>query len=424
MEEWDTRPLSDFVDTDRSICYGIVQPGSAVSNGIPIVRVNNFVGGGIETADALKVDSEIEAKYNRSRLQGGELLITLVGSMGLTAIAPKELRGWNVARAVGVVPLRADADKRWINFVIRGKSAQDFIRTRANTTVQATFNLKDLAELPITYPPDPARSAMSSMLSALDDKIELNRQMNESLETMARAIFKDWFVDFGPTRAKMESRAPYLAQDIWSAFPDHFDDEGRPKGWGVSSVYEIADVIYGAPFSSRLFNIERRGRPLIRIRDLPSETPGVWTPEDHPKGYVVRAGDIVVGMDGEFRAYLWGGDDAWLNQRVCVFRPKAGFSAAFVRNSIIDLLAHVEATEIATTVIHLGKNDIDRFQVVLATRDLISKFGSVCQPLYDRIVTNKIESRALAAMRDLLLPKLMSGEIRIKDVENIIGGAS
>jgi type I restriction enzyme, S subunit len=86
----------------------------------------------------------------------------------------------------------------------------------------------------------------------------------------------------------------------------------------VGSVYDIADVMYGAPFASSQFNTEGLGKPLIRIRDLANETPGVWTPEVHPKGYKVRPGDIVVGMDGEFRAYLWGGAEAWLNQRVCV----------------------------------------------------------------------------------------------------------
>ena len=103
------------------------------------------------------------------------------------------------------------------------------------------------------------------------------------------------------------------------------------------------------------------GRPLVRIRDLRDESPGVYTPEVHPKGYVIKPGDVVVGMDGEFRAYLWGGEEAWLNQRVCVFAPKADVTAAFLRSTIEPQLAHIEATETATTVIHLGKGDIDRF---------------------------------------------------------------
>ena len=186
-----------------------------------------------------------------------------------------------------------------------------------------------------------------------------------------------------------------------------------PKGWKVVPIYEIADVIYGAPFSSALFNDKEGGRPLIRIRDLPKECPGVWTPEVHPKGYLVHAGDVVVGMDGEFRAYLWGGSDAWLNQRVCVFVPRQGVSAAFVRESISGLLAEVEATETATTVIHLGKNDIDRFKVIVPDPQVLAGFNRHCQPLYDAVIAKKQESRTLACQRDALLPRLLSGELTV-----------
>jgi type I restriction enzyme S subunit len=243
--------------------------------------------------------------------------------------------------------------------------------------------------------------------------------MNQTLEAIAWSIFKDWFVDFGPTRAKAEGRVPYLDRDLWSLFPGRLDDEEKPEGWGLRSIYEVAEVIYGVPFASAQFNTERLGEPLIRIRDLAAESPGVWTPEVHPKGYKVCKGDIVVGMDGEFRAYVWGGEEAWLNQRVCVFVPKPGFSAAFVRNSIIAPLAHVEETETATTVIHLGKADIDRFLIVMPQTGIIPAFNNLAQPLYDRIVANKCESRTLARTRDLLLPKLISGEIRIRDLGTI-----
>jgi type I restriction enzyme S subunit len=192
-----------------------------------------------------------------------------------------------------------------------------------------------------------------------------------------------------------------------------------PNGWEVGSIYEIADVVYGAPFASSQFNSDGNGRLLIRIRNLADESPGVWTPEEHPKGYTVRPGDIVVGMDGEFRAYLWGGAEAWLNQRVCAFVPKPGYSAAFVRNSIIVPLAQVEATETATTVIHIGKNDIDRFTVIVPRSPLAEAFNRICQPWYDRIVANKQQSRTLAALRDTLLPKLISGELMVAHLKTL-----
>jgi type I restriction enzyme S subunit len=232
-------------------------------------------------------------------------------------------------------------------------------------------------------------------------------------------LFKSWFVDFDPVRAKLDGREPVgMDRATASRFPSCFQDSEIgpiPQGWHLGSIHEAADVVYGAPFASNHFNANCDGKPLIRIRDLSDESPGVWTPEVHPKGYTVQAGDIVVGMDGEFRAYLWGGVPAWLNQRVCVFAPKSGFCAAFIRNSIIAPLAEVEATETATTVIHLGKNDIDRFKTIIPLPEVHAEFAKRCQPLYDQIVANKQQSRTLAALRDALLPRLMSGELSVAD---------
>ncbi|MEO7853489.1 MAG: hypothetical protein ABIR94_14735, partial [Rubrivivax sp.] len=129
------------------------------------------------------------------------------------------------------------------------------------------------------------------------------------------------------------------------------------------------------------------------------------------------AGDVVVGMDGEFRAYLWGGEEAWLNQRVCVFAPKTGVPSAYLRATIEPQLAHVEATETATTVIHLGKGDIDRFVALLPPPAVLSSFAEIVNPLYARIVLNKQTGRTLASLRDTLLPRLISGRLRLPDAD-------
>lgn len=254
---------------------------------------------------------------------------------------------------------------------------------------------------------------IARILSVLDNKIGINCRINQTLEAMAQAIFKSWFVDFDPVKAKIaakaEGRDPLRAAmtaicgkpdaELDTLPPDQFaplaataalfPDEMEaselgeiPDGWRAASIYEIADVIYGAPFSSKRFNATGKGLPIVRIRDLKDESPAVWTDESHPKGYLLTKGDIVVGMDGEFRAYLWGGAPAWLNQRVCVFKPKSPHGAAFVRCSIAAPLAHIEATEVATTVIHLGKGDIDKFLVVVPDEAISLAFGSIADSLY------------------------------------------
>ena len=185
------------------------------------------------------------------------------------------------------------------------------------------------SEIEISVPPLAQQRAIAATLSVLDLKIDLNRRMNETLEEMARAIFKDWFVDFGPTRAKAAGREPYLAPELWDLFPHALDDEDRPVGWTEASIYEFSEVVYGAPFASKQFNSENIGVPLIRIRDLATHAPGVSTEQVHKKGHMIEPGDIVVGMDGEFRLYIWKGPKAWLNQRVCHFEPKPGIPKPF-----------------------------------------------------------------------------------------------
>lgn len=320
-----------------------------------------------------------------------------------------------------VVP-KSEFDMRWLYYAIKHyKLGEVDDGSPIPSTTRAAVYMLD-----IDVPPPPEQRAIAHILGTLDDKIELNRRMNETLEAMARALFKSWFVDFDPVRAKAEGRDPGLPQHLADLFPDSFEDSelGRiPRGWRAASIYEITDVVYGAPFASAQFNTKGIGEPLIRIRDLANESPGVWTPEVHAKGYRVHPGDIVVGMDGEFRAYLWGGADAWLNQRVCVFIPKGDASSAFVRNSIVKPLADVEATETATTVIHLGKGDIDRFAIVIPSDDVLAAFNTNCQPWYERIVAGKQEARTLAALRNTLLPKLVSGELQVEEPARFLRGS-
>ncbi len=296
-------------------------------------------------------------------------------------------------------------------------------------SAQPSLNRNFVYTKSITVPPPKEQRAIAHILGTLDDKIELNRKQNETLEAMARALFKAWFVDFEPVRAKLEGRwqrgqsLPGLPAHLYDLFPDRLVESELgeiPEGWRVGSVYDIADVRYGAPFASSKFNSNGNGLPLVRIRDLRDERPGVWTPEIHPKGYLIQPGDIIVGMDGEFRAYLWGGEPAWMNQRICAFHPKQPYCSVFVRNAIEPHLARVEATEIATTVIHLGKGDIDEFRVVIPKDKVVREFERLGQPLFDKIVLSKLQSAILTKQRDTLLPKLISGELRIPDAEKFV----
>jgi len=222
----------------------------------------------------------------------------------------------------------------------------------------------------------------------------------------------------------MEGREPYLPADLWQLFPDRLDEEGKPEGWEFRSVYDFANVVYGAPFASKQFNTAGAGTPLIRIRDLASHEPGVWTEQIHPKGHLIDPGDIVVGMDGEFRLHVWKGQPAWLNQRVCHFEPLPGVPSSFLTEALVEPLAFFERGKVGTTVIHLGKSDIDTFRLLHPGDSVLKAFGHLAEPWLAAIVRNALESRTLAQLRDTLLPKLISGELRIADAEKFVERAA
>ena len=278
----------------------------------------------------------------------------------------------------------------------------------------------NLNRVSLLTPPLPEQRGIAYILGTLDDKIEMNRLMNETLETMARALFKDWFVDFGPTRAKIEGRDPYLAPEIWDLFPDKLDEDGKPEGWKLRSLSDFANVVYGAPFASKQFNADKIGVPLIRIRDLATHEPGVSTEQIHKKGHLIEPGDIVVGMDGEFRLHVWKGPRSWLNQRLCHFEPKRGVPKAFLAEALKTPLAFFERGKVGTTVIHLGKSDIDTFEILQPGQTLLKAFAGIAEALLDRTVGNALQSRTLVQTRDLLLPKLMSGKIRVGDADKFV----
>ena len=425
MDNWPQYPLESFVDPERSISYGIVQPGKSKVHGVPIVRVNNFKDGCVDIRDALTIDPEIEAKFKRSRLQGGELLLTLVGTMGLCAIVPNELHGWNVARAVGVVPLKGDVDKRWLTFALRSQPSQDFIETHANTTVQPTFNLRDLARLPIPMPPDNVRLPASELLSALDDKIDLNRRMNETLEAMARAIFKDWFVDFGPTRAKAEGRTPYLAPELWELFPDALDDEDKPVGWSFATLTTLADM---NPESWSRKNCPEE----VEYVDLANTKWGRieatqrfgWQDAPSRAKRVLRPGDTIVGMvrpgNGSF-AFI--GDPgltgstgfAVLRPLELRYRTLVFLSATAPEN--IQRLANLADGAAYPAV---RPEVVGATEITVPHDAVTSSFSALVSPILDQMVSNKREDNTLAQARDLLLPKLMSGEIRLAEAEKAL----
>lgn len=294
-------------------------------------------------------------------------------------------------------------DWRHLKYVLLAE--HETIKRFAHGTTHQTVYFPEVKAFHVLTPPIDEQRRIVQVLGALDDKIEDNRRIAKTLEEIVATLFKARFVDFVDQDDLVESEIGPI-----------------PSGWEVGSIYDVAAVTYGRPFKSALFN-ENEGIPLIRIRDLASDNPSVLTPEKRDDARLIAAGDIVVGMDGEFRAHLWSGPDAWLNQRVCVFDPRDGVSRAYLLEAIKRPLAFFEATKSGTTVIHLGKRDIDTFQIALPPDSAMEEFARTVDPLLKTAVALQVESRTLLAIRDSLLPRLVSGDLRVNRTNSLATSA-
>jgi type I restriction enzyme S subunit len=420
---WRYESLGDLVE-ERGVSYGIVQPGNEISDGVPIVRVNNVRNGRIDTTDMLRVGADIESKFKRSRLRGGEVLLTLVGTLGEVAIVPDNLRGWNVARAVGVIPVRKDPGSLWVSICLRSAFIQHCIRTWATTTVQATFNLRDLAKLPIPIPPTKAREAIAAVLGALDDKIELNRRMNATLEAMARALFQSWFVDFDPVRAKLDGRQPVGMDKATAAlFPEHFahgEHHMLPVGWSPAAIESIS--------AANAWTLSKNDHPpKLEYVEISEVSRGnIANIAIYPRGEEpsrarrrLRHGDTVLSTvrpnRGSYFLSLNPPDNRVASTGFAVLTPSevpwSFLHAALTQPEVFDHLGQMADGGAYPAV---SPEVIGAMEVALPSQPgILEAFHRHCAPLFEQAEANRAQSRTLSTLRDTLLPKLLSGELQI-----------
>ncbi|GAN78778.1 restriction endonuclease subunit S [Acidocella aminolytica] len=296
-----------------------------------------------------------------------------------------------------------------------GGSARSFLRR------------DDVRTLKFILPDQRTQGLIGELLKALDDKIELNRRMNETLEAMARAIFKDWFVDFGPTRAKMEGRASYLAPDIWSLFPDRLDDDGKPERWRTGKLGDVAKQV-GQTVSPETLDPET---PYIGLEHMPRRSIALSEWEGAGKvtsgKLAFQRGDFLFGkLRPYFHKVGIAPLDGICSTDIVVLNARERSAAAFVLACISqdEFVAFTDRTSDGTKMPRTSWSRMERYGLCLPDGAALEAFNAFANPMLGRIVANIHESRTLAATRDLLLPKLMSGEVRVKDAEKLVGEAT
>jgi type I restriction enzyme S subunit len=330
---------------------------------------------------------------------------------------------------------KTELDMRWLYYaMVHHKLGEiDDGSPIPSTTRSAVYHCE------LEVPDVNEQRAIAAVLGSLDDKIDLNWRMNETLEAMARAIFKSWFVDFDPVRAKAEDRDTGLAPDLAKLFPKRFGTDGLPEGWQTKKIQELPVRIAMGPFGSRIKteNFVGSGVPVIRggnLRDGFVDEDFVFvTPEKAQElgSAAAFSGDIVIThrgtlgqvgkipSDSNYNKYIVsqsqmllgsGGSYVSLHFLYEFFRSPAGLAA---------LLANTTTTGVPA--IARPTTSLRAIELIYPSNSVLKEFDRIVHELEARRVAAKVENETLAALRNLLLPKLMSGEIRIKDVKKLIG---
>ena len=267
--------------------------------------------------------------------------------------------------------------------------------------------------------------AIAHILGTLDEKIELNRRMNETLEEMARAIFKDWFIDFGPTRAKMEGREPYLPTEVWDLFPDSLGDSELgpiPEGWLVKTLGDLCHKPqYGYTASA---NEDPVGPHLLRITDINKSSWIDWNTvpyceitDDSFNKYRLGKGDVLIARmaDPGYGVLIEESLDAVFASYLIRFRLLAECQTRLIqywmRSPNYWELVRARAT--GTTRLSLNAKVLSSFPLVVPPDSIATAFAGNVESVRSRVIANATESRNLAAMRDALLPKLVSGVLQV-----------
>lgn len=404
--EWDTAPIKavttvvtdyvangSFASLAENVKYKSVEDEAVL---IRLVDYNNDFAG-----DFVFIDDHAYNFLSKSKLYGGEIIISNVGVNVGTVFKCPYLKH-KMSLAPNSIMVKFQGSNEFYFQWLRSFQGQQMIRSIVTGSAQPKFNKTNFREMMVLSPPLPEQKAIANTLSCLDDKIELNNRMNKTLEEMAQAIFKSWFVDFEPF------------QD--GEFVD--SDLGRiPKGWRVGTLLDIADYLNGLAMQNFRPDDREHGLPVLKIKELrqgqPDENSEFCSPNIVEK-YIIQDGDVIFSWSGSLLVDIWCGGTCGLNQhlfKVTSDEYDKWFYYYWTKYHLEKFQAI--AKDKATTMGHIKREELKKSLVLIPDKENYEMVSAQMKPLVEKIVAGRLQIRKLAEIRDALLPKLMSGEIRV-----------
>ena len=409
-------------------------------SGIPLITAKVVKSGRIKTPTEFIAIEDYDSWMRRGLPRMGDVLVTTEAPLGEVA----QLDRQRVALAQRLILLRGKPgilNNRFLKFLMQSAPVQDQLRARASGTTVFGIKQRELRQIGILVPPIQEQRSIAHVLGTLDDKIELNRRMNQTLEAMARALFKSWFVDFDPVRAKatlkhhaatfpqrggdwsVERARGYLDgmdPDIAALFPCSFVDSELgpiPEGWEVKDLGESFILTMGQSPPGSTYNEQGEGLPFFQGRsDF-----GFRYPENRKfctaPTRIAQPGDSLVSVRAPVGDINMAWEKCCIGRGVAALRHKSG-TISFSYYSAWTIQAALREYEQTGTVFGaINKSQFEALRVIEPSPSIVDAFASCARPLDAKIRSNIAESRIVAAFRDALLPKLVSGDVRAKQME-------
>lgn len=397
--------------------------GVYLEEGVALIRSQNvhnneFVAAGLAFVGPIHAE-----QLGNVEVKAQDVLLNITGdSVARACMVPEDVLPARVNQHVAII--RTDAsklDSKFLKYVLVSPQMQQKMISLAGTGATRNALTKGMIEqFDIPLPPLVEQKRIAHILGTLDDKIELNRRMNATLEAMARALFKSWFVDFDPVRAKAAGRDPGLPATIAALFPAAFVESELgevPEGWGVGRVGESFNVTMGQSPPGSTYNESAEGLPFYQGRaDFDSRYPNRRVYCTAPTRFA-QEGDSLVSVRAPVGSLNMAGEECAIGRGLAAVRHKSG-SRSFTYYSMQSMESSFALFEAEGTVFgSINKDAFAGLAAVTPPTVVVSAFESVAYPLDERILLNTQQTGTLAALRDTLLPRLLSGEVRVDVIE-------
>ncbi|MFB8831743.1 restriction endonuclease subunit S [Azotobacter sp. CWF10] len=424
--------------------FGTTLKASEYSDeGVPLISVREIGHGSFHIdSKTPRVSDETLARLPEYILQKGDVVFARKGGIERCALVGPRQAGWFLGSDGIRLRPPVTCDARFIAYSLQTKTVKDWLVQNSTGSTMASLNQATIGRLPIALPKRHEQTRIADALEALDDRITLLRETNATLEAIAQALFKSWFVDFDPVRAKAEGRQPEGIDAATAAlFPDSFEEAEQglvPKGWRVSTLGAICEsnggVIQTGPFGSQLHASDyvAEGVPVVMPKDIfgrrvDATTAARIPPEDVERlsRHKLRCGDIVFSRRGDVEKHALIGDaeSGWLCGTGCLLvRPGSRRDVSGYLSCSLDLpqtRQWLTQHAVGATMPNLNTGILSTVPVLLSSDEILTAFEQVASVLDERISENNAIAKTLTHLRDTLLPRLISGQLRLLNIEQL-----